>query len=783
MRKLFAVILSLAVILSFAACALGEQEMPGPVAPDQVSITVGETAQLTVTDPNLALEALAWRSEDENVALVDEYGLVSGVGVGQTQVALSVNEVDTAWIPVYVSAARVPVSGVTISRDKLTLNVGEGAPLSARVKPQNATDPSVAWSSDDESVAVVDSQGFVTAVGAGQTRVNAVTLDGGYADACKVTVTDQVPVDGVSLDVDALTLKVGEHYTLTAAVWPPEATDTRVRFSSSKKSVATVSASGKITAKAEGTATITVKTRDGGYTAACKVTVKEDPSVTLNKSRLTLELGDTYTVKATVRPASEAKKKLTWSSDNEMVATVNSSGKITARGDGVAVITAASYSGATAQLTVTVPEGGYIVLNHSRATLWPDEALTLRATVSSWAGSDSVRYASSNRAVATVSGSGRVTAHEAGTATITARLESGDKATCRVTVLEEPALNASSRTLLQGESFTLYPSESKGAESWSSSNRAVATVSGAGRVSARGVGSCTISVDLDGRELDCRVTVQPNYAINLSGEAAAGTLSVNRAAVAAGLTLTNEGGTLAVESDEPVRLEIGASDGGEIRFTVTDADDITRAFTAGAPYMPIERLRLEGEYASILLGAGYQGPRVYLAAGSSSGEISVKAGPDAQDEAVLTLSGEHGQINLVSGALYMTDDSSVDTLNLLGDQAYLTADAGAELSHAQYAPQAGISAIAAVTELAGETTALSEARAGSMVRALYPAQAYRVTAQGLNVRLGPGTGYDKCGLLKNGDTVYVLQLMDSWARIEWEGGTAYLSTKYIEKAE
>ena len=224
-------------------------------------------------------------------------------------------------------------------------------------------------------------------------------------------------------------------------------------------------------------------------------------------------------------------------------------------------------------------------------------------------------------------------------------------------------------------------------------------------------------------------------------------------------------------------------DGGEIRFTVTDADDITRAFTAGAPYMPIERLRLEGEYASILLGAGYQGPRVYLAAGSSSGEISVKAGPDAQDEAVLTLSGEHGQINLVSGTLYMTDDSSVDTLNLLGDQAYLTADAGAELSHAQYAPQAGISAIAAVTELAGETTALSEARAGSMVRALYPAQADRVTAQGLNVRLGPGTGYDKCGLLKNGDTVYVLQLMDSWAKIEWEGGTAYLSTKYIEKAE
>ena len=126
----------------------------------------------------------------------------------------------------------------------------------------------------------MDQNGKVTAVKAGSATVTVKTTDGGKSASCAVTVNAKVfPVTGVTLNKDTMTLTEGETGTLTATVAPDNASDKSVTWSSSAPDVATVDQNGKVTAVKKGTATITVKTTDGGKTAACEVTVHPLPIV------------------------------------------------------------------------------------------------------------------------------------------------------------------------------------------------------------------------------------------------------------------------------------------------------------------------------------------------------------------------------------------------------------------------------------------------------------------------------------------------------------------------
>ena len=164
-----------------------------------------------------------------------------------------------------------------------------------------------------------------------------------------------IAVEGVTLSQQALTMKVGEQQTLKAQVVPSNATDKTVKWSSSKTSVATVSASGTVMAIADGEAEITAMA--GGKKAKCIVTVKTDvvsvESVSLSEESLTLEEGKTATLTATVQPSDATDKTVSWSSSNSAVATVSSSGVVTAVKEGSATITA-SAGGKQATCTVTV---------------------------------------------------------------------------------------------------------------------------------------------------------------------------------------------------------------------------------------------------------------------------------------------------------------------------------------------------------------------------------------------------------------------------------------------
>ncbi|MDR2041112.1 MAG: Ig-like domain-containing protein, partial [Tannerella sp.] len=146
--------------------------------------------------------------------------------------------------------------------------------LTATVLPDNATDKTVPWSSSHPDVATVSETGLVTAVSEGTATITATTQNGERTASCEVTVTvPTIPVASVTLDITEATLEVGVTQQLTATVFPENATDKTVSWSSSHPDVATVSETGLVTAVSEGTATITATS--GEQSDICEVTVTD----------------------------------------------------------------------------------------------------------------------------------------------------------------------------------------------------------------------------------------------------------------------------------------------------------------------------------------------------------------------------------------------------------------------------------------------------------------------------------------------------------------------------
>ena len=261
----------------------------------------------------------------------------------------------------------------------------------------------------------------------------------------KITFTSlpatTVNVTGVTLNESELTLEAGQNETLTAIISPNDATDSSVSWESSDEDVATVD-NGIVTGVGAGTATITVTTTDGGFTATCEVTVNAATpvsGVSLNKESTTIFVGSSETLEATVAPDNATNKNITWTSSDETVATVTD-GTVNALKAGTATITVTTEDGSkTATCTVTVQNVAVtgMTLSESAVAMIAEETLTLVPTFEpSDATIKTVTWESSNTDVATVDENGIVTAVANGTANITATSSDNTsvKATCVVNV-------------------------------------------------------------------------------------------------------------------------------------------------------------------------------------------------------------------------------------------------------------------------------------------------------------------------------------------------------------
>ena len=251
-----------------------------------------------------------------------------------------------------------------------------------------------------------------------------------------------VSVTDVKLNPQNLSLKPGETKQLEATVVPRYAANKNVSWSSSSSGVATINQNGLVTAITPGEATITVTTEDGGYKATCKVVVEKISvnNVYLNTNKIELVEGETEQLIATVLPEDASNKKVTWTSSNLDVATVDENGLVTAVSGGKAIITVTTVDGgfeARCEVAVEqtfVPVKG-IKFDISEWELSVGEAKQLIATVlPEDATNKDVTWTSSNPNIATVDENGNIKALSNGRAIIEAKTEDGQR-TARATVI------------------------------------------------------------------------------------------------------------------------------------------------------------------------------------------------------------------------------------------------------------------------------------------------------------------------------------------------------------
>ena len=255
-----------------------------------------------------------------------------------------------------------------ISFETRTLSLTKGAvhTLVLTKKGIDENETVMLTSSAPTTVRIIDATSLkIQGIKEGTTTITAIVAANGSHEklvaTCEVTVS--VPVTGITLSETKLPLLKGATAKLTATVSPTDATNKKVRWSSNNTMVATVE-NGTVTAVSAGNATITVTTEDGSHTARCEVVVVTDPvpatGVTLSQTKLSLLKGATAKLTATVSPTGATNRKVTWSSNNTTVATVEN-GTVTAVSAGNAIITVTTEDGnhtATCEVTVTVPVTG-----------------------------------------------------------------------------------------------------------------------------------------------------------------------------------------------------------------------------------------------------------------------------------------------------------------------------------------------------------------------------------------------------------------------------------------
>lgn len=483
-----------------------------------MTLKMGSSATITptVNPSNATYKSVKWTSSNYDVATVDSKGKVTAKSVGYAEITATTAQGGKKAV-CKVSVVKA-VTGVSISDSSLRIEVGDKVKLKATIKPSDATNQTVSWKSSASSIASVSSSGTVTAKKLGTATITVSTADGNFKKTCKVEVVKKVK--SVELDKSSATLYLGKTLTLKATVSPSGATNSAITFTSDNKNVLTVSSKGVVTPVAPGTATVTVKTADGGYTDTCKITVKRAvTSIALDKTSAEIKSDETLKLKATIKPSNATDKTVTWSSSNKKVATVSSKGVVTPVGKGTATITAKSENGLKATCKVTVYQVVTGVKLSETASVYAGEKLTLKASVvPSDANEQTVTWSSSNSSVAKVSTKGVVTGVKAGTAVITVKTKEGSfTAKCTVTVKQHVtgiSLNKTDISIARGSesqlTATIKPvNATEKGFTFSSSDEKIATVTEQGLIKAISCGEAVITVKSkeNNKTATCKVTV------------------------------------------------------------------------------------------------------------------------------------------------------------------------------------------------------------------------------------------------------------------------------------
>ena len=407
-----------------------------------ITLVEGETdiVRAAVSPISAADKDVSWSSSNAGIATVDGNGRITAVSAGTAVITVRTADGGFTDDCAVTVTPYIHVSGVSLDKTSVTLGgTVTSETLTAIVAPADAIDKTVTWSSSDTGVATVNNSGVISAVAVGTANVTVTTVEGGFTASCKVTV-NPISVTGIRFNYTAASTTSSYYSGLTATVTPANATNKTVAWSSGDTSVATVSGSGSITRVSFGSAVITAKTADGGFTADFTINFYDNAtSIEINKTEFELAVGSTETLTATIEPP-EAQQDARWSSSNSNVASVDANtGIVTGVSEGTATISAQPSLGTIITTSCIV---NVVFVNATGVTLDKTDIIlcigasdNLSVTFNPPDASDkTVTWSSSDANVARVNGDGKITGVSAGAATITATAAGGLTASCNVTV-------------------------------------------------------------------------------------------------------------------------------------------------------------------------------------------------------------------------------------------------------------------------------------------------------------------------------------------------------------
>lgn len=497
------------------------------------TLKVGDTAQLNIRilPENATDKSYFWMVSEPSVLSINETGLVTAIGIGQSEVFAFANG-NYPYSKLTFTVAPTFVEKIEIEKESDRMKEGETIQLNAKIYPESATQASVDWSSSNIAVMTVDKNGLVTGKSVGYADITAIATDGSQKKATTRLYVDPTPAERI--DVSALSstiLKEGETVQLFASIYPTEATYKSIIWRSSNEEIATVSDNGLVSAGSQlGTTTIIASNPDE-VSGNIDITVIETPveSITILSPTATIYSGDMVEFKVDLQPSNATEKSVVWTIENEdilsRIPVLSDKNLLSceARMPGFTTITATANNGISATISVEVKPilVEQIVLNSMPQTMNVGEKTKIQVSILPENANNKSLIWKYDQNIISINEDMIVTALKAGSTEITAFTSDGSdvKVTSQLEVKQPVTsieLNEHNLTLFPSSEFELIASiepidASNKSVSWESSNTFVADVDDYGVINTHEEGETTITVStMDGSSLsdECHIKVQ-----------------------------------------------------------------------------------------------------------------------------------------------------------------------------------------------------------------------------------------------------------------------------------
>ncbi|MBH0333274.1 Ig-like domain-containing surface protein [Brevibacillus brevis] len=481
----------------------------------EVSVKKGKKTNVSLKFAGSSLPGskATWKTADKTVATVDD-GDIKGVGEGSTVITASYKDQE---VEIHVDVEGGGNSDGKLEADvtKLKLEKGDKETIKLTYDDDKLSGSKATWKTSKSSVATVNDDGVVTAKSKGTATITAKYK--GYEVEIEVYVNTDSS-GKLEADETSISLKKGDRDTIQLRYDDDKLSGSKATWKTSNSSVATVD-DGVVTAKGQGTATITASYKGDKVEIRVKVDYNNSGRLEAEETKISMKKGQQDFVLLKFDNERISLSSATWRTSNSSVATVNSSGVITAQAKGSATITA-EYKGYKVEIDVKVDTSSssdMLEASDTSITLkkGAKETIRLKYDGSSISGSKAT-WKTSKSSVATVSSTGTITAKAKGTATITATYK-GEKVEIEVKVDSKSSskleADDTSISMKKGDSekITLtYDGDdiSSTKAKWKSDKTSVATVSSSGVVKAKKKGKATITAEYKGYEVEIEVTVK-----------------------------------------------------------------------------------------------------------------------------------------------------------------------------------------------------------------------------------------------------------------------------------